>query len=306
MILSIFFNFIFILLIFVSITISSLALIIIFIYIRPSITNVSLLLTCNSYLTIILFCLTLFDIGGHTIYGYINPSIVFSRQWCKIRSYLAHVCFCAFYYSFVLQAIFRLFRIVFYKRKILQTFGIFLIAIFLQWFFSFIFILPHLIFNDFQYQDFNYNCWISFKNLRGMFFAILSIYGGPLTITFIIYVCILRFIRQTTNLQQKRQKSNKRDVVILRRIIILLLFLIMFGIPTLSVLVIYIITDYLTPLNYDIQSLNISIGLVITPITLVFVTPTIRHIFRRKKRKQKKISTNSSPSRQIVDNGTDV
>jgi hypothetical protein len=258
--------------------ISGLILLLIFIYIRPSISNVSLLLTCNSYLTIIVFCLTLLDIGAHRLHGHINPSISFAGRWCEARAYFAHVCFCAFYYSFALQAIFRLFRIVFYKKKILQSFGVFMIAIFLQWFLSFVFILPHIFLNDFQYQSFEYNCWISFKNIRGMLSAILIIYGGPLLIIFVTYIYILRYVRRTITTKRKRKKSNKRDVIVLRRIVILVLILIIIGVPTLSVLVIYIITGYLTPLAYDIQAVNISIGLVTTIITLVFVTPQIRKI----------------------------
>ncbi len=307
MTLSIILNIIFISLISFSTVISSLVLLIIFTHIRPSSLNVSLLLICNTYFTIILFCFTLFDIGGHSLYGHIYPSIVFAGRWCEIRAYFPHVCFCSYYYSFVLQAIFRLFRIVFYKKRILQSFNIFIIAIFIQWFLSFIFILPHIFLKDFQYQSVDYNCWISFKNLRGMLLAILSIYGGPLLIIFIIYAYILRYIRRKINIQKKQQKTNKRDIIILRRIIIILLFLVMIGIPTLTVLVIYIITNYLIPFAYDIQAINISLGLVITPITLVFVTPKIRNIFRRNRlqicRKTiERTMTNSSQSRQLTDN----
>jgi len=286
---------------------SSLVLLIIFTQIRPSSLNVSFLLICNTYFTIIIFCFTLFDIGGHSLYGHINLSIVFAGQWCEIRAYFSHVCFCSYYYSFVLQAIFRLFRIVFYKKKILQSFHIFLIAIFMQWFLSFIFILPHIFLKDFQYQSIDYNCWISFKNIRGMLLAILNIYVCPLLIIFIIYAYILKYIRQKINIQQKRRKANRRNIIILRRIIIILIFLIIIGIPTLIILLIYIITNYLIPFAYDIQTINISLGLVITSITLVFVTPRLRHMFRQNnlhicRKSIERTMTSSSQSRQLTDN----
>jgi hypothetical protein len=144
-----------------------------------------------------------------------------------------------------------------------------------------------------------------------MLLATLSIYGGPLTIIFIVYAYILRYIRQTLNIQRKRQKANKRDVIILRRIAILLVCLVMIGVPTLSVLMFYIITDYLTPLNYDIQSLNISIGLVVTPVTMVFFTPEIRHLFQQKRqhmfhmitrRNIQQTMTSSTASRPLSEN----
>jgi hypothetical protein len=233
----------------------------------------------------ILFALSLLDVSGHRLYGHIDSSIRFDGSWCIIRAYFAHVCFCSFYYSFILQSIFRLFRIVFYKMKILQTFQVFIIAIVMQWTLSLIFIFPHIILQDFQYHFSDYNCWISFKNLRGMFLAILTIYGCPLMIIFIIYAYIHQYIRRTINIRQKRRIVNKRNLIILRRTILLLVSLVLIGVPSLSVLMIYIITDYLTPLVYDIQAVNISLGLVITSVTLVFITPKIRRIFRRNTRR---------------------
>jgi hypothetical protein len=71
-------------------------------------------LSCYPFnLTIIWFCLTLLDIGGHSLYGHRNPSIDFSGWWCYILTYFLYVCFSAFYYSFILQAIFRLFFLFF-------------------------------------------------------------------------------------------------------------------------------------------------------------------------------------------------
>jgi hypothetical protein len=302
MMLAIILNTIFLLLVSLSISISILVLVIICIYIRLSASNTSFLLICNTYFTMILLALTLLDICGHRLYGHIDPSIRFDGQRCEIRAYFVYVCFCAFYYSFILQAIFRLFRIVFYKMKILQSFRVFIIAIVIQWTLSLIFILPHIILRDFQYQSLNYNCWISFKNLRGMFLATLNIYGCPLMIIFIIYTYIHRYIRRTINIRQKRRIMNRRNMIILRRTIILLLFLVLIGVPTLSVLMIYIITDYLTPFVYDIQSVNISLGLVITPITLIFITPKIRRIFRRNRKQKYRISTTSTPSELPLEN----
>jgi ABC-type Fe3+ transport system permease subunit len=138
-----------------------------------------------------------------------------------------------------------------------------------------------------------------------MLVATLSIYGGPLFIIFIIYTYILQYARRTIRVGRKQRKANKRDVIILKRIVILLLFLIMIGVPTLSILVTYMITGYLTPLVYDIQAVNISIGLVTTPVVLVFITPKIRNIFRRNEKPIRCISirkpiqsstTDSSPT----------
>ena len=281
MITSIILNILFLLLIVLSSVISVIVLLLVFIRIGPLASNVSLLLTCNTYVAIILFCFTLMDIGIHSLYGHWNPSTSFAGRWCEIRAYFPHVCFCAYYYSFVCQAIFRLFRIVFYKKRHLQSLGVFVVSIVIQWLLSFIFIAPHLIFDDFQYQALDYNCWISFRNIRGMFVATLIIYGGPLALILSIYIYIVRYVRRKMYVHRKQKRSIQRDVLILRRIVVLLFFLIMIGVPTLVVLAIYLLTNYLTPLAYDIQAVNISIGLLTTTMTLIFVTPKIRHLFRR-------------------------
>ncbi|CAF2696754.1 unnamed protein product [Rotaria sp. Silwood2] len=301
MTLSIILSSIFIALISLSCLISFLILVRIFIHIHPSISNISVLLSCNTYFTIILFCFTLLYAGIHNLYGHINSPISLAGRWCEIRAYLPYVCFCAFYYSFVLQAIFRFFRVVYYKKKILQKFYVFIIAIFIQWILSFLFIFPHILLNDFQYQSLNYNCWISFRNIRGILLVTLSIYICPLSIIFIIYTYILRYVRRTITSQRERQKSYKRDTIILRRIVILLLFLVMFGVSTLSVLVIYSITNYLIPFAYEIQVVSISIGLVVTPITLIFITPKIRHIFER----NEQVKCSSMTRRNIQHTTTD-
>jgi hypothetical protein len=130
----------------------------IFTSIRPSKSNVPILLTCNTYLTLCLFATIMLVMYAYNEYGNLNSSVWLDGRWCQIRSYLAHVCLCAVYYSFVLQAIFRLFRIVFFKHRILQSFGVCILAVIIQWIISFLFILPTLLLNDFQYLPHEYSC----------------------------------------------------------------------------------------------------------------------------------------------------
>lgn len=251
---------------------------------HPSITNISVLLTCNTYFTIILFCLALLNARIYSLYGHLHPSISLYSLSCKMRAYIRYVCFCAFYYSFVLQAIFRLFRVVFYKKRSLQQFYVFIIAVFLQWFVSFLFMFPHVLLNDFEYQSFDYACWISFRNIRAIILITLNIYGCPLAIILFIYTYILHHVHRAIQNERERQRAYKRNAFILRRIGILLVFLVMFGVSTLMVLVVYSISNYMIPFAYEIQTINISIGLVSTPIILMFITPRIRYIFKRRQR----------------------
>ncbi len=62
----------------------------------------------------------------------LNLSSWLENRWCPIRAYITYACFCAGYYSYILQAIFHLFRVVSHKKQILQSLRIFLIVIIAQ------------------------------------------------------------------------------------------------------------------------------------------------------------------------------
>jgi hypothetical protein len=209
-------------------------------------------------------------------YGNLNSSVWLDGRWCQIRSYLAHVCLCAVYYSFVLQAIFRLFRIVFFKHRILQSFGVCILAIITQWIISFLFILPTLLLNDFQYLPHEYNCWTPFENVRGLLYLIVIIYGTSTSIISSIYMYIIRYVQKTNSTQQRRQNANKRDLNILKRIVILVTVVVGLGFPTIVVIFIYIITNYVVPSAYHIEGISLASGAFIASISLIFVTPQIQ------------------------------
>ncbi|CAF1365171.1 unnamed protein product [Adineta ricciae] len=119
-----------------------------------------------------------------------------------------------------------------------------------------------------------------------MLLAVFTIYIVPLLIIIIIYTYIIRYVQQSNPLHRKRCKANRRNMIVIRRTLILLFCLIIVGIPSLVILFIYIITDYLTPLVYDIQLLSISVDLTLTTIVLACITPKIRSVFRRNRKHQ--------------------
>jgi hypothetical protein len=84
--------------------------------------DTSKLLICNTYIAIILACLTLLDLYAHNVYGMIHENVSFDNWWCYGCIYLLYVGLCSLYFSCLLQAVFRLFRVVFYKYKQLQNF----------------------------------------------------------------------------------------------------------------------------------------------------------------------------------------
>ncbi|CAF0770679.1 unnamed protein product [Rotaria sp. Silwood1] len=220
---------------------------------------------------------------AYGIYDDLNPFVSFDDYYCQLRSYINYVFICAFYYSCMLQATFRLCRVVFQKRKVLQSRIVFTIAIIIQWLISILYILSYLLLHDFQYHPDISSCWLSFKNIRGLAIALLLVYGSPLIVMTLIYICIVRFVRHTIPTQQIRQNANKRDLLIVKRIIILVCIAMAIGIPTIFLLIIYILTNYLTPLAYHIQALSLTGGLAAASIAMGFITPQVRDIFKVKR-----------------------
>jgi hypothetical protein len=107
------------------------------------------------------------------------------------------------------------------------------------------------------------------------------IYNNPLTIIFTIYIQIIRYTRRSTHIREIRQHANKRDLIILKRIVILVFIIVGIGLPTVAVVLIYIITKYFIPFAYYIQGLSISFGVLVASVSLIFVTPQIQEIFKQ-------------------------
>jgi len=132
---------------------------------------------------------------------------------------------------------------------------------------------------DYQYLPLQYRCWISFENIRGLLLATTIIYICPLLTILFISIYIIRYVRQTNQIRQRQQ----RDLIVIKRISIFILVLTCIGLPTVSILFIWIISGKLIPIAYHIQGLSMSIGLFFAAICFAFITPQIQEIFNQRK-----------------------
>jgi hypothetical protein len=268
-----------------SCLVSLITLILIFIRVRPLLSSVPVLLTCNTYITVAGSSFMTLLIMIYSMYTELNPSVLFDDYYCQIRSYVNYVFISGFYYSCALQAVFRLCRVVFPKYKILQSRPVFIMVIIMQWLIASFYILAYLLSKDFEYQPDIGSCWLSFKNIRALSIAMAFVYGSPLIVMGLVYAFIIRYVRQTIQTQQRRQNANKRDLLIVKRIIILVLIAMGIGIPTAFLLIIYIITKDLTSMAYHIQALSLTTGLVIESVALGLITPKVRKLFQVDRRR---------------------
>ena len=266
----------------ISLLICLILFILIFLSIRPLISNVSVILLLNIYISLFLTSIMMFIIYVYNLYGDLYPSISVNDSWCQFRGYLVNVGFCALYYSCLLNSIFRLVRIVFYKFKYLQSCAVFLNLIFLQWFISFMLILVNLFNGDYEYLPQQYRCWISFKNPRGLLIASIIIYICPSVTILLIYIYILRYVRRTNPVKPRQQKTIERDIIILKRIMIFIFTIILLGLPTVSILIIWVITGVLIPMAYHIQGLSMGMGIFVATLSFALISPQIKQIFNQK------------------------
>ena len=247
--------------------------------IRSLKSNISIVLVVNTYFTCSLTDSIMLIMCIYTLLGNLDPSKSFDGPWCRCRSYVTYVSYSALYLSFALQAIFRLVHVVFSRNKTLQSFRVCLIAIAIKWIMAFLFILPNLLLDDFQYLTSEFNCWIAFQNIRGLIIDLFTIFSIPLSVIFTTYTLIIRHTRRTGHLQKSRQKANQRDLAVIKRIFILIFIVVIIGLPACAVIIIYMITNRVVPYANHIQGLSIAIGVFILSISLIFITPRLTEVF---------------------------
>ncbi|CAF0891368.1 unnamed protein product [Adineta steineri] len=247
--------------------------------------HVSLVLTCNTSITIIGSCISLILMTLSSIGGDRNitslKSIIF---WgCHIRGYLAIVFVISIYLSYILQAAYRLFRIVYHKYKYLRTMSTFIYYILIQWILSFVFVLPILFLNKNSssyiiYLSEDFNCAVSFTNIRGIIFLTLAVYILPLCCVSLIYFWIIYDIRRKrkqSTVTSKLRRQNKRDRSVIKRICTVMIVLWTLGAPISLFLITFITTGYLHWIAYRICSLFMSISFLFISLSSLYVTPQI-------------------------------
>ena len=246
--------------------------------------NPSILLLCNTYFAFLTACLPLLDMYAHNLYGNISNSTSLETWWCYARAYLLHVGLGSIYYSYLLQASFRLFRIVLSNCRQLQNYSFIIQLIILQWFLSFILLLFPLFRNDFHYLLNYYYCQIPYEDLPGLAIAASFSYYIPMFIIGSMYFFIIGYMRQN------RRRTNERDITVFRRILILVGMLLVHSLPAVLLWISYKITGCLSPFIYHLQWFTFALSLATLPLISALLTPYLRRlllsIFQRNTRVQ--------------------
>jgi hypothetical protein len=237
-----------------------------------------ILLICNTHASVMYICLVLLDMYAHNLYGDVYGNISFDNSWCYLRAYFLHVGLATLYHSYLLQALFRYFRIIYFKLKRLQSVQFIFQLVLLQWSIDFLYMASILIPQHFRYISGYYYCQISYYNLPGLLISTCFVYYVPMFGITLIYLKITCYMKKKRGvlILQNRQRSNQRDFIVLCRILTLIGILFLLSFPSTLLWMSYFVTGYLYPFIYHFQWLTYVFSLSILPTISVVLTPHLR------------------------------
>lgn len=233
------------------------------------------LLICNTCLATILH----FIIVTIKICLFYTGSIL--SEWeCRILAYLAYSFLHLVCYSYVIQALSRLFVIVFHQHRQFLQYKFHLILILCQILISFLGALSVLITKDVVFRSYNM-CYVSSTRIIHVAAFFISAFIAPFAMIIIIYTIIYcRVIRSTAFIRQS-SRETKRDVQLMRNILIVFLVFLSAGIPT----IIYMIITYTIKSSsrgfYMMPLLGTPFAVVIQKICLILLNQDIRKAARK-------------------------
>ncbi|CAF0760264.1 unnamed protein product [Adineta ricciae] len=220
----------------ISISVSTLIIVIVQ-RTKPRLHTIRHLLMCNTCISSTIYCIVQFI---NYIFLIFLPWII-SDVACRWRGYFAYASVTAATYSYLVQAVSRLFFSVYSGRyPWLTTFNVHYLLILAHWLIIFIIPLPALITTDIYFRP-GLLCWVPFKHTLHMAYTVIACYVTPIISIFIIYVVIYRRIRKAKKAATMilNGTHDKRDLEVLRNIVILLCVYIAGGIPT----ILFMITE---------------------------------------------------------------
>ncbi|CAF1137310.1 unnamed protein product [Rotaria sp. Silwood1] len=244
------------------------------------------LLIANSYISMIVASPLFMIMNIQAIYGYLYPNSSFEGWWCSIKSYALYINGSVYFYSFLLQAIYRCCRIVFHTRRSLRSFHLYVILSFVQWIIACVQVLPSLFIGDLKYLPNDYYCQLSPINLRSTIICLSLIFLIPYFSTIFCYIFTMYYVRmRRVALVTLRQNFKlRRDITILTHLAILLTFIITVAMPHIFMPIIYVLFGYAPLWASSFEWFTTLFSLVSVAIIQIFINPHLKKLFTRTNR----------------------
>ncbi|UJR12548.1 hypothetical protein I4U23_016724 [Adineta vaga] len=250
--------------------------------------EVQLLLSTNNYILLFLLGILTLTVNIRMFQGDLKEFNDEKETFtCRIHTFIFYGFISSVYQAFILQAIFRLCRIVYTSRQNLSSYHTYWLIIPFIWLFSFLINLPLLLWHGHRLIPTENVCLVPKDDSLSIIYSILTVYGIPFVCITLIYFHLTRFLNKSTgneNLSQMK-RSRDRDVLVIRRIILIIILLGIFGLPTVIMLILLAFTNELVFCFYRILVLSVSICVLTLSLALIYITPQIYnqiHFHRRK------------------------
>ena len=196
---------------------------------KPRLHTINHLLMCNTALATVFYCVTMKVNFAYVLFGQWDTSDLS----CRFRAYFAYSGIAGVIYSYLIQAISRLFfSVLSNKHRRLTSFKTHYILIICQWLMVFLATSPSVLTNDIHFVPHAF-CWVPLEHAMHLAYTAFAYYILPVAVIVTIYTYIYVQIRKVRgNATAVSQNSQKRELELLRRIIILLGIYLTSGIPT--------------------------------------------------------------------------
>ena len=225
---------------------------------RREMQNISALLIYNTCTGALLTCMAMcIMVASDLTTGFLISNLGFCYAW----GLLYDVSECSIYYSYCLQAIYRLFRVVFYQKKSLILYSSYSVVIIGQWLLILALLLPPIPLKWYTRLPIEKYCLIPYSNVGAEVYHIAILYIIPLVCISMTYLWIIVFIYYTSRasiivLGAVQRQRNLRDLTVVKRIVILLLALVLLRFPTVIFMIYGIIVGHLPSINLQLGWLD--------------------------------------------------
>jgi hypothetical protein len=248
---------------------------------RRELKDISLLLTCNTCLAGLLTCLTVsVMISSNLFAGFLLVDMKFCFAWGLFYDIFE----CSIYHSYCLQAFYRLCRVVFYTKRFLLSYNLYLILIVVQWSWILALLIPPVFVGWYARLPTENYCLVPYTYIVAEVYHIMVLYLVPLICIGVTYLWITNFMRQTNRastlvIAAVQRQRNQRDLTVIKRIIMLVSILVTLRFPTIIFLIHAVITGGLYPLTYGVVGVITSACLIFIGIITIYITTQLRKQF---------------------------
>ncbi|CAF3381121.1 unnamed protein product [Rotaria sp. Silwood2] len=256
--------------------------------------TIPMMLTGNSCLSAFIFGCCMLSMCLRTFQND-RKKIQYQDLFCVFRAYITYVSCFLFNNSFLLQATYRYFTVIYRYRLYFQSIRFHILVICLTWIFALLFPIPFVFTGQILYNVDNQICQIYLRLSISMIIIALWVYGIPITLIIIVYFKLLRYVHGMSNriTPVTTLFRAKRELKMVERILILVAILVVLGLPY---ALFTLMSFFTSPPKYHFR-----IAYLFVHVSLVFVMMTLFHFTEPLKLSMmKKIKRRSNITRNIT------